>query len=247
MILVLVETDARRRRHRGVARGADLRPRPAERRWRRARRRRRRRRGARRRVLDAAGGVRRPHRAPRRRRRRSRRTPAPRWAAAVLAVRDGRGRRSWSWPPARPRQRGARPRRRARGRGDGRQRAVVPRPVARSWSPARWSAARPWRRCSSRERPAVFTVAGHAVEPSPAATAGPGDGRRRSRPTIAEADLVGRAWSSSEQPEPDQSGALKSARVVVGAGRGAGSADGFDDLLELDRPARRLARASPAW
>jgi electron transfer flavoprotein alpha subunit len=29
------------------------------------------------------------------------------------------------------------------------------------------------------------------------------------------------------------SGGLKSARVVVGAGRGAGSADGFDDLLEL--------------
>ncbi|CAN5849740.1 hypothetical protein BH24ACT8_BH24ACT8_17320 [soil metagenome] len=39
--------------------------------------------------------------------------------------------------------------------------------------------------------------------------------------------------SRNEAGEPDQSGNLKSARVVVGAGRGAGSASGFDDLLEL--------------
>ena len=32
---------------------------------------------------------------------------------------------------------------------------------------------------------------------------------------------------------PDLSGSLKSARVVVGAGRGAGGAEGFADLLEL--------------
>ena len=38
---------------------------------------------------------------------------------------------------------------------------------------------------------------------------------------------------ADEAGEPDQSGALKSARVVVGAGRGAGSADGFKDLVEL--------------
>ena len=33
--------------------------------------------------------------------------------------------------------------------------------------------------------------------------------------------------------EPDRSGALTSARVVVGAGRGAGSAGGFDEVVEL--------------
>ena len=38
---------------------------------------------------------------------------------------------------------------------------------------------------------------------------------------------------STEQPEADLSGGLKSARVVVGAGRGAGGPDGFGDLLEL--------------
>jgi electron transfer flavoprotein alpha subunit len=81
------------------------------------------------------------------------------------------------------------------------------------------------------ERPAVFTVAGHAVEASPA----PGPGAAEvveCRPELTEADLVARVVST-EQPEPDLSGSLKSARVVVGAGRGAGSADGFEDLLEL--------------
>ena len=51
-------------------------------------------------------------------------------------------------------------------------------------------------------------------------------------PEVAEVDLVARVVST-EEPEPDLSGSLKSARVVVGAGRGAGSEDGFDDLLEL--------------
>ena len=81
------------------------------------------------------------------------------------------------------------------------------------------------------ERPAVFTVAGHAVEASPAAAPGPAD-VAPCRPTLTEADLVARVVST-EEPEPDLSGSLKSARVVVGAGRGAGSADGFADLLEL--------------
>ena len=49
---------------------------------------------------------------------------------------------------------------------------------------------------------------------------------------MAEADLVARVVST-EEPAPDLSGSLKSARVVVGAGRGAGSEGGFDDLLEL--------------
>lgn len=52
------------------------------------------------------------------------------------------------------------------------------------------------------------------------------------RPVVDPADLVARVVST-EEPEPDLSGSLKSAKVVVGAGRGAGSADGFADLLEL--------------
>src|SRR6201999_4245195 len=51
-------------------------------------------------------------------------------------------------------------------------------------------------------------------------------------PEIAAEDLVARVASTSE-PEADESGSLKSARVVVGAGRGAGGPDGFGDVLEL--------------
>ena len=94
------------------------------------------------------------------------------------------------------------------------------------------------------ERPAVFTVAGHAVEPVPAPT--PGPATVTDCPVeVGAADLVARVVST-EEPEPDLSGSLKSARVVIGAGRGAGSADGFADLLELTdllgRLAGRLAR-----
>ena len=76
-------------------------------------------------------------------------------------------------------------------------------------------------------------MAGHAVE---------ADARRRRRCRRAGRRAHARGaptptwwpgWSRTEEPEPDLSGALKSARVVVGAGRGAGGADGFDDLLEL--------------
>lgn len=80
-------------------------------------------------------------------------------------------------------------------------------------------------------RPAVFTVAGHAVEAAPADAPGAGE-LVVETPEVAEADLVARVVST-EEPEPDLSGSLKSAKVVVGAGRGAGSSDGFDDLLEL--------------
>jgi electron transfer flavoprotein alpha subunit len=81
------------------------------------------------------------------------------------------------------------------------------------------------------QRPAVFTVAGHAVEPKPAETPGPADVVEH-RPEIAAADLVARVVLS-EEPETDESGGLKNARVVVGAGRGAGGPDGFGELLEL--------------
>ena len=81
------------------------------------------------------------------------------------------------------------------------------------------------------QRPAIFTVAGHAVAAAPADAPGAGE-LVVETPEVAEADLVARVVST-EEPEPDLSGALTSARVVVGAGRGAGSAEGFDDLLEL--------------
>ena len=90
------------------------------------------------------------------------------------------------------------------------------------------------------QRPAVFTVAGHALEATPATESGPADVVEHS-PAIAEADLVARVVSS-EEPEEDLSGALSSARVVVGAGRGVGGADKFEDVLELTAAARRDPR-----
>jgi electron transfer flavoprotein alpha subunit len=81
------------------------------------------------------------------------------------------------------------------------------------------------------QRPAVFSVAGHAVEATPADVPGVADVIELT-PEIAAADLVARVVST-EQIEADESGSLKSARVVVGAGRGAGGPDGFKDLLEL--------------
>lgn len=79
--------------------------------------------------------------------------------------------------------------------------------------------------------PAVLTVAGHAVEPTPASEVGAAEVVDCAA-EVTESDLVARVVST-EEPEPDLSGGLRSARVVVGAGRGAGSADGFKDLLEL--------------
>ncbi|MGQ0576273.1 MAG: electron transfer flavoprotein subunit alpha/FixB family protein [Pseudonocardia sp.] len=81
------------------------------------------------------------------------------------------------------------------------------------------------------DRPAVLTVAGHAVEAQPAAEPST-PAVRRHEPEIPAADLVARVVST-EPAEPDRSGALTSARVVVGAGRGAGSATGFDGVVEL--------------
>jgi electron transfer flavoprotein alpha subunit len=81
------------------------------------------------------------------------------------------------------------------------------------------------------QRPAVFSVAGHAVEAAPAEVPGAADVVAVT-PEIAAADLVARVVST-EPAQADESGSLKSARVVVGAGRGAGGPDGFGDLLEL--------------
>lgn len=78
---------------------------------------------------------------------------------------------------------------------------------------------------------AVLTVAGHACDPEPAEVRTVPEVAPYS-PTIADADLVARVVRV-EAREVDDSAALSSARVVVGAGRGAGGPDGFKDLLEL--------------
>lgn len=78
---------------------------------------------------------------------------------------------------------------------------------------------------------AVLTVAGHACDPEPSEV--------RTSPVVQPLDVAVspddlRARVVRTEPgEPDESGSLKSAKVVIGAGRGAGSADGFKDLLEL--------------
>jgi electron transfer flavoprotein alpha subunit len=79
--------------------------------------------------------------------------------------------------------------------------------------------------------PAVLTVAGHAVEFT-AADQPTTPELRDLRPELSDADRVGRVVRV-EATDGDDAAALTGARVVVGAGRGAGSADGFGDLLEL--------------
>jgi electron transfer flavoprotein alpha subunit len=81
------------------------------------------------------------------------------------------------------------------------------------------------------DRIAVVSVAGHACEPVPAAA--PVDTEVVTfAPQLAERDLVARV-TRIDVTQSDDTGALTSARVVVGAGRGAGGAEGFTDLLEL--------------
>jgi electron transfer flavoprotein alpha subunit len=78
---------------------------------------------------------------------------------------------------------------------------------------------------------AVLTVAGHACDPQPAGAAT----SPQVTPldvAVSDADLRARV-ARTEPGEPDQSGSLKSARVVVGVGRGAGGPDGFSEVLEL--------------
>ena len=81
-------------------------------------------------------------------------------------------------------------------------------------------------------RPAVFTVAGHAVEAAPAAEAGAGTLTPLAL-ELTDADLAVRAVSVERQSVQDGADNLKSARIVVGAGRGAGGPDGFKDVMEL--------------
>jgi electron transfer flavoprotein alpha subunit len=79
-------------------------------------------------------------------------------------------------------------------------------------------------------RPALLTVAGHSWAAQP--VGGAPAAVREVQPEVAAADLVARVVSTGVK-EADESGSLKSASVVVGAGRGAGSADGFGPVDEL--------------
>jgi len=77
----------------------------------------------------------------------------------------------------------------------------------------------------------VLSVAGHACAPEPAAAATEPQVVPFT-PALDDADLVARVARTEPAP-PDESAALTSARVVVGAGRGVGSADGFEGVLTL--------------
>jgi electron transfer flavoprotein alpha subunit len=78
---------------------------------------------------------------------------------------------------------------------------------------------------------AVFSVAGHACEPVPAEQPSTPAVVAVS-PALTDRDLVARVVRTGEKTV-DDSAALTSARVVVGAGRGAGSADGFKELSRM--------------
>jgi electron transfer flavoprotein alpha subunit len=80
-------------------------------------------------------------------------------------------------------------------------------------------------------RPAVLTVAGHSWAAKPAERALTPEWRTFT-PEVAAKDLVARVKSTG-QKEQDHSDSLKSARIVVGAGRGAGGPEGFGAVSEL--------------
>jgi len=80
-------------------------------------------------------------------------------------------------------------------------------------------------------RPALLTVAGHSWTATPADQPTTPVWHEES-PEVAQADLVARVTARGEAKQ-EGSGALTSARVVIGAGRGAGGPDGFDGVIEL--------------
>jgi electron transfer flavoprotein alpha subunit len=81
------------------------------------------------------------------------------------------------------------------------------------------------------ETPAVLTVAGHSTVARPAEQ--PVDPTVDAFvATLSDSDLVAQVVGV-EAVEKADTAALTTARVVVGGGRGAGGADGFDDLVEL--------------
>ena len=82
-----------------------------------------------------------------------------------------------------------------------------------------------------KARPAVLSIAGHSWPATPADTPGAGTVVERT-PAVDPKYLIARVAETGVK-EVDQSGSLKSARVVVGAGRGAGGPDGFSGVDEL--------------
>ena len=87
--------------------------------------------------------------------------------------------------------------------------------------------------------PAVLTMAGHAVEAVPATAPGAAE-QRTFTAGISPADLRAQVRQVQARGGGDSSAALSAARIVVGAGRGAGSVDGFSDV---DALAQRLGGA----
>ena len=113
----------------------------------------------------------------------------------------------------------------ARGDDGIRRRTAGPPPGRRRCGAGRDAARGPGARHRGR-RPRVRSgLSGHA---------GDDRGADVRSPPVTERDLVARVVRV-EASEADDTGALTSARVVVGAGRGAGGPDGFGDLLELTR------------
>ncbi|RBP62242.1 electron transfer flavoprotein alpha subunit [Brevibacterium sanguinis] len=76
----------------------------------------------------------------------------------------------------------------------------------------------------------VLTIAGHACDPEDTTPSDPEV--LTHSPAATEADLRTRVVRTEVEEADDTSG-LTQAKVVVGAGRGVGSADGFGEVLEL--------------
>jgi len=79
--------------------------------------------------------------------------------------------------------------------------------------------------------PRLVTVAVHALQPAVVAAGGPAPAMVRVTPTLTDADLRVRVTGRVETKSDKVS--LTEARVVVGGGRGIGSAEGFAMLDEL--------------
>lgn len=79
---------------------------------------------------------------------------------------------------------------------------------------------------------AALSVAGHAVEAATASTPGAADVREFT-PDVSPAHLRARVVRTEVSEEGADASRLAKARVVVGAGRGAGGPDGFGAVQEL--------------
>jgi electron transfer flavoprotein alpha subunit len=79
---------------------------------------------------------------------------------------------------------------------------------------------------------AVLSVAGHALDPEPAPERGAVEVLPYA-PNLNADDLRAQVVRTEAAADAGGADALTGARVVVGAGRGAGGPDGFTDLLEL--------------